>query len=105
MKLRHITSAVALAAVCVTGASFAQTRPTTPSTTPNDGSGVPPNTAVPPGQAAPPPTRATTPGPVTTTPTHPRSDGGVGKAPSDAGNTNVSPIQGGGPPYEPIKNK
>lgn len=100
MNLRHITSAIALAAVCVSGAAFAQGKtPTEPSTTPNDTTAAPPNTKLPVGQEAPAPQETKTPGPVSTTPTHPINDGGVGKAPSDPGNQNASPTQGGGPPY------
>jgi hypothetical protein len=55
MKLRRLTTALALAALCTAGVASAQTTaPTTPSTTPNDSTATPPNNAkVPPGTANP----------------------------------------------------
>jgi len=55
MKLRRLTSALAIASFCIAGAAQAQTMaPTTPSTTPNDTTATPPNNGkVPPGTANP----------------------------------------------------
>lgn len=57
MKIRALTYAVVVAAsLGSAGAAWAQSAsPSSPSTTPNDGTAVPPNRPVPPGQAAPAP--------------------------------------------------
>lgn len=57
MKIRALTYAVVVAAsLGGAGAAWAQSAsPSSPSTTPNDGTAVPPNRPVPPGQAAPAP--------------------------------------------------
>ncbi|MFA4914508.1 MAG: hypothetical protein WC590_12815 [Burkholderiaceae bacterium] len=103
MNIRKLTSAVAIAAMCASGSVFAATSTsgpsTSPSNTPNDSTGTPPNTAVPPGAPSAAPTHSTTPSPTSTTPVQPISKEPRGKAPSDMGNTNVSPTQGGGAPY------
>lgn len=64
MKYRAMTCALALiAGVATAGGAYAQstgrsTPATSPSTTPNDGTAVPPNTKVPPGQIPPAPNAA-----------------------------------------------
>lgn len=64
MKYRAMTCAFALiAGVATAGGAYAQTTgrstpPTSPSTTPNDGAAVPPNTKVPAGQIPPAPNAA-----------------------------------------------
>lgn len=57
MKIRALTYAIVVAAsLGGTGAAWAQSAsPSSPSNTPNDGTAVPPNRPVPPGQAAPAP--------------------------------------------------
>ncbi len=64
MKYRAMTCAFALiAGLATAGGAYAQSTgrsspPTSPSTTPNDGAAVPPNTKVPPGQIPPAPNAA-----------------------------------------------
>lgn len=112
--MTRMTQGLTLAALCWAGAATAQsgpasTQPTSPSNTPNDTTGVQPNSAQQPGTQAPAPTQSTTPMPdasqrPSTGQSGPHTDG-KGKAPSDAGNTNVSPtdnMQGSGSaPYTP----
>jgi hypothetical protein len=103
MKLSRLTSMLVLAAAFGSGAVLAQqSAPTTPSTTPNDSTATPPNNSkVPPGTPAPAPYSSQ---PTTTAPVM-RDSGsdlrkeGDARLPSDMRNTNVSPTQGGGPPY------
>ena len=104
MKLSRLTSMLILASVCASGAVMAQSAPTTPSTTPNDTTATPPNNAkVPPGTAAPAPYPNQ---PTTTQPVHRdtsnsdlRNEKGQPRKPSDIGNTNPTPTQGGKAPY------
>ena len=60
MKIRALTYAIVVAAsLGASGAVLAQSAsPTTPSSTPNEGTAVPPNRPVPPGQMAPAPNAA-----------------------------------------------
>ncbi|MCY1194657.1 hypothetical protein D9M72_59620 [compost metagenome] len=56
MKIRALTYALALSAGLASAAAFAQSAtPSSPSNTPNDGTAVPPNQPVPPGQIPPAP--------------------------------------------------
>jgi hypothetical protein len=104
MKLSRITPMLILASVCASGAVMAQRAPTTPSTTPNDTTATPPNNAkVPQGTPAPAPYSNST------TTQHPvgrdksqsdlNNESGKPRKPSDMGNTNTTPTQGGGAPY------
>jgi len=100
MKVRQLTTSIALAAVFAAGSAFAQTSApsTSPSNTPNDTTATPPNTAVPAGAptAAPQQERSSA---TSTTPVMPTTKEPRGNAPSDVGNTNVAPTQGGAAPY------
>jgi hypothetical protein len=100
MKLRQLTASFAVLTALGMGVAMAQTNPSAPSAAPNDSTATPPNSAPSMGRMPPAPTDTTTPGMGMTKPTHPRDDGGVGKAPSDKGNTNPSPTQGGAAPYQ-----
>jgi hypothetical protein len=104
MKLSRLTSTLILAAAFGSGAALAQQNaPTTPGTTPNDSTATPPNNSkVPPGTLAPAPYSSQ---PTTTAPVMRDTSGSdlrnekEPRLPSDMKNTNVSPTQGGGPPY------
>lgn len=104
MKANRLASTLILGAAFASGAVMAQSSaPTTPSTTPNDSTATPLNNSkVPPGTPAPAPYEK---GPSTTNPVMRDSSGGMKsdsnrpREPSDMGNTNVSPTQGGGAPY------
>ena len=102
MITRKLTSALAIAALCASGSVFAATTSTdatSPSNTPNDTTATPPNQPIQPGEQSAAPVRSTNPSPASTTPVTPITPEGKGRAPSDMGNTNVSPTQGGAAPY------
>ncbi len=106
MKMSRLVSTLILASACASGALMAQTTtsPTTPPTTPNDTTATPPNNSkVPPGTPAPAPNSGQ---PMATQPVHRdtsnsdlKNENGRPRQPSDMGNANVSPTQGGGAPY------
>lgn len=106
MITRKLTSALAIAALCASGSVFAANTTsgaaTSPSNTPNDTSAQPPNEPIQPGEVSAAPVRSTNPSPSSTTPVTPITSETKGRAPSDMGNTNVSPTQGGAAPYTGI---
>ncbi|WP_233237430.1 hypothetical protein [Bordetella sp. LUAb4] len=108
MKTSRLVSVLLLATACASGAAMAQ--PTTPSTTPNDTTATPPNNAkVPPGTPAPAPYsgKPTATQPVDRDASHSdlKNENGKPRQPSDMGNTNVTPTQGGKAPYPNTGNK
>ncbi|MFC4277186.1 hypothetical protein [Achromobacter aloeverae] len=108
MKSSRLYAVLLLATACASGAAMAQ--PTTPSTTPNDSTATPPNnTKVPEGTPAPAPNSGA---PTITQPVNRdtsnsdlKNENGMPRKPSDPGNTNVTPTQGGGAPYPNRGNK